>query len=494
MKKRVLHLAFALTAGALLLASNVLAQQQEEPAVERDPIASLRQDVRALSDESMGGRGPDSDGLIRARDYITRQLQDIGAEPAGEDGYHSPFTITARARLARSASLKIADRVLAPGAEFTPHAISDAVAFQGKAVFVGYGLSLPQHGWDDYAEVDVRDRVVLALTGAPSAPPFTLAPEARYLLDPTSRAAVALSRGARAILFINDPRSHGDRVEQQPDQLPSLGIEAPLSGIAVGVVTYKAAQRAMQGAGVDLEALQASIDADLVPRSLSLDVQVSGSLEVDRERAEVHNIVARIAGKDPSLPPVILGAHYDGLGFGFAGSLGDGERALHPGADDNASGVAMLLEVARLIEGATPARDIYLVAFSAEELGMLGSHHFARMLGDRAIGAQAVTVDMVGRLDGELSLLGAKRWRGPKIDLERIASQQNLALALLPAESSNSDHIALMHAGIQTLHLTTGRHADYHTPRDTEDRISYEGLRAISRFAAALILEMADAK
>ncbi|MEC9398348.1 MAG: hypothetical protein VX475_12040, partial [Myxococcota bacterium] len=222
-----------------MLASNVLAQQQEEPAVERDPIASLRQDVRALSDESMGGRGPDSDGLIRARDYITRQLQDIGAEPAGEDGYHSPFTITARARLARSASLKIADRVLAPGAEFTPHAISDAVAFQGKAVFVGYGLSLPQHGWDDYAEVDVRDRVVLALTGAPSAPPFTLAPEARYLLDPTSRAAVALSRGARAILFINDPRSHGDRVEQQPDQLPSLGIEAPLSGIAVGVVTYK---------------------------------------------------------------------------------------------------------------------------------------------------------------------------------------------------------------------------------------------------------------
>jgi hypothetical protein len=493
-KNRVSQLAFALLAGALLLlAGNALAQQQED-AAERDPIASLREDVRALSDERMGGRGPDSDGLIRARDYITRRLQDIGVDPAGAVGYHSPFEVVVHARRDRSNALKIGERVLAPGAEFTPHAISDEVELSGKPVFVGYGLSLPQHGWDDYAEVDVRDRVVLALTGAPSAPPFTLAPEARYLLDPTSRAAVALSRGARAILFINDPRSHGDRSDQRPDQLPTLGIDAPLQGIAVGVVTFKAAQRALEKSGVDLEALQDRIDADGRPHSKALDVELSGKLAVDRERAEVHNIIARIEGKDASLGPVILGAHYDGLGFGFAGSLGDGERALHPGADDNASGVALLLEVARLLKGQSPERDIYLVAFSAEELGMLGSHYFARILGERAADAQAVTVDMVGRLGGELSLLGAERWRGPELALEQLATQQNLALAHLPADSSNSDHIAFMHAGIQTLHLTTGRHADYHTPRDTEDRISYEGLLSISRFTAALLLEMGNAK
>ena len=495
---------------ALLIATSIIAESswdhhvnaQEDSARDelREDIPFLQKHVRALSDERMGGRGPDSDGLIRARDYIVEQFTAIGVAAAGEDGYLTPLEVVVSARRSRSNALKLADRVLAPGAEFSPLGISDEVELSGAPVFVGYGLSLPQYGWDDYAEVDVEDRVVLALTGAPPAPPFTLAPEEQYLLDPSSRAAVALAHGARAILFINDPRSHGDRSDQRPDELSQPGIEQPLTTIAVGAITAKAATRALAARDVDLEALQLKIDAENKPHSVALDVPISGNLGVDRTYATVHNIIARIPGKDASLPPVILGAHYDGLGFGFSSSRGDGERALHPGADDNASGVALLLWVARHLAKHTPERDIYFVAFSAEELGMLGSHHFARAITkkhakDRPL---AITVDMVGRLGAnggsELSLLGAKTWRGPDLPLTELAAGANLTLANLPSDASNSDHIALMHAGIHTLHLTTGRHGDYHTPRDTEDRIVYEGVAAISRFTAALVRELSNTR
>lgn len=181
----------------------------------------LEAHVTTLAAPEMEGRGNGSDGLLAARDYIAQEMADLGLEPAGDDGYLSPLEAVTHAEPSRSMSLAIGETVLASEVEFSPASFTDGGSFAAQAVFVGYGLSAPSVDYDDYDDVEVRDKVVIALTGAPAPHEQALKSDDRaYLLSAGSKAAVALAHGARALLLVNDPRGHGDRPEQAADELP----------------------------------------------------------------------------------------------------------------------------------------------------------------------------------------------------------------------------------------------------------------------------------
>jgi aminopeptidase YwaD len=461
--------------------------------------SSLEQRLRAhvvrLTAPKMQGRGNATEGLEGARDYIAAKMEEIGLEPAGTQGYLSPLEAVTRAAASRSSQLQIGDNVLAEAVEFRPASYSDSGRFSAEAVFVGYGLTDHSIGYDDYAGVDVRDKTVIALTGVPAEHEQSFTPSHRaYLATSWSKAAVAQAQGARAILFVNDPRGHGQRSDQRPDALASVRPVEALEGIAAGHVSRRACERVLANLDIDLEQLQQQIDRSGQPHSRSLGVEVSGELAIDRQRTTIYNVVGRLPGADNGASPVVMTAHYDGLGLGYGASLSEAVPSVHPGADDNASGVALLLESARSLVANPPAngRPIIFAAPAGEELGLRGSRRLARQVLDRHDAGLVVNLDMVGRLRDE-TLYVARNGGDEAVAqrLRRSAQSAGLQVQSEALQERFSDHISFVELGFGGMSITTGRHADYHVPGDTIDKIDWSGLVRVTMFINDLVRSLA---
>ncbi len=491
---------FVLLSSAPAVAQSDIAQSgvAQSGVAQSSKQARLEAHVNHLASPELQGRGNGSEGLREARNYVAGQMEQIGLEPGGTEGYFSPLEAVTRAELSRDVALQMGEQVLAEGVEFSPAAFSDGGDFAAEAVFVGYGLSAPSVGYDDYAGANVRDKVVIALTGAPAAHEHELAQQnSSYLLSSGSKAAVALSFGARAIILVNDPRSHGERSDQRPDNLSTLRPAPALEGISAAHLSARSASRVFEQRGLDLGELQRQIDQSNQPATRSLQLDVRGNLSIERQTSTIYNVVGVLPGAaDASGEALVATAHYDGLGFGHAGSL-DGEPGssgpdtLHPGADDNASGVAVLLETARALVDDPPSdpRPVVFATPVGEELMLRGSRRLARRLVERFGGGTVVNLDMVGRLredtmhvahDNEPLAAIVADAAGPadlKLDTERL-------------DERFTDHIAFVDLGFRALNLTTGRHGDYHVPGDTIDKINWSGMVRVTKFLEQLLREL----
>jgi hypothetical protein len=269
--------------------------------------------------------------------------------------------------------------------------------------------------------------------------------------------------------------------------LPVLGISTPL------------AEALFAGHGFTLADLQQRMNERKEPASRPLGVVAKLSTDVVQERADAVNVVALLQGSDPKLTDeaVVVGAHYDHLGYGGegTGTLAPDGRAVHPGADDNASGTAGMLEIARRMVAARPERTLIFVAFSGEEEGLLGSSHFVQHppLPKERIVAM-LNLDMVGRPKaGPALTIGgygtAVQW--PDL-VEKLNANHHLKLSTNKGGFGASDHSSFYAADIPVLFLFTGAHEDYHKPSDTADRINYPGMAEVVRFAADLALRVAS--
>jgi hypothetical protein len=478
--------------------------------------ARLKAHTSYLASPELGGRANGSDGIDKARDYIAAQFEAIGLEPAGEDGYFTAFSAVTHAEPSRAVALQIDEHILAQGVEFSPASFSDDHRFDAQVVFVGYGLSAPSIGYDDYADVDVRDKIVVALSGAPAPHRDELTSgEAAYLLSPGSKAAVALSKGASALLLVNDPLGHGVHPEQQADQLPRLRPASALAGIAVGYLTEKAAVRALANTDVDLDVLQQKIDASATPQSRPLELTITGELSLERQTSTLYNILGRLppsdttatSNKPNTTAPIVITAHYDGLGLGHAGSLSDDPATLHPGADDNASGVAVLVELARALAEDSPDSHppIIFGAPAGEELGLLGSRLMAHALADRyATGfttrpglttssGLAINFDMLGRLrDRKIRVAHPQTDTRVHTIVDDTATKHDLNAQHETVDARYSDHVSFVELGFRGVNITTGRHGDYHMPQDTLDKINWQGLSRVHRFIDDLVRGFAN--
>jgi len=488
-------------AAVLALASSSVRGVPEERSPD-DPIKRLRATVDYLASDALEGRMTGSDGARLAAEHIAEQLRALGLHPGGgEEGYHQPFEFTAERRVVPEAnSLRVTTRdgetEYVVDTDFRPLSFSSNSQVEGEVVFAGYGLSVPgAEGYDAYAGLDVADKVVVVLRYAPEGVDSTRRAELNRYAGLRYKAMVARERGAKAILVVAGPNS------------PNAGKLIPLtrdnslagSGIVAASIAGEVAETIFRAADKDIEQVQSQLDIEN-PHFLGQfplpDVRLSIGTGVERVRATDRNVLALLPATEPDVSEtVVVGAHYDHIGRGDTSSLArKGEEGeVHNGADDNASGVAVTLELARSLSQSNDRRRNILFAFwSGEELGLIGSSRFVE---SPTLPLEDIVAyfnfDMVGRLrENRLSLQGVGSSSVWRRHIERRNVPAGFDLALLDDPYLPTDSTAFYPKGIPILSFFTGSHEDYNRPTDDPETLDYEGMARIAALGDAIIRDV----
>ena len=486
----------------------------------------LSQHVTYLASEQLEGRLTGTRGEILATEYVARAFEYLGLEPAGDkESFFQAFDFTAGVDLGRDNTLTLTrgddSWSVEPEKSWVPLSFSlVGKAEPAEVVFAGYGIEAPEETSEDgerlqsyssYFHLDVKDKWVLVFRYAPHKVPdvqrrrFTRYSSLRY------KAMVAREKGACGLLVMSGPNSKVKR------QLVPLTFDASLagSGIAAISITDALGQDLLDVAGKDLKTLQDQLDSGEMSEGIPLKgITLGAKIDIEEEKRTGRNVIAMLQGdsSDSHEPMILIGAHIDHLGRGAGANsrAKEGEEnAIHYGADDNASGVAGMLEIAQWLAHEKARgklkqkRSILFAAWSGEELGLLGSAHFtrkwARMFGheDAKLGglfAACLNMDMIGRLRKSLVLQGvasSDRW---PIEIEK----RNVAVGL-PIVTQNDAYIptdatSFYLRDVPILSAFTGAHDDYHTPRDRVDLINFEGTQRISRLMGLILRSLATSE
>jgi hypothetical protein len=479
---------------------------QPAPPAQLQPANTgfIRRSIEYLSSDQMEGRGPGTAGLNSASSYIAAYFKALGLQQVpGQTSYFQPFHYITVNGVDPKTNLKTANKSWKIGDDFTPLAVSSETDFSGPVVFVGYGIAADKDKdgkaiqYDDYANIDVRGKVALALrfepvdnTGKSRLSPDGWSDHASLL----TKAKLAAEHGAVALLIVHPPTHHGPellaaisrRFGDRPAPIPMVHIKQH-----VGEELLKSA-----GAG-DLTSYQTSIDESFTPKSFALsNVNISGGVALNRNNYELNNVEAFLPAKGKRAKEyIVVGAHYDHLGRGGQGSLAAYAGQIHHGADDNASGTAAIMELARLLSSGPPLpRSIIFIAFSGEEEGLLGSQHW---VSEPPVPLKQVVaminLDMVGRVKDKSLLVGGVGTAAPFENiLKRLDEQSPLDFKSTWRNGvAPSDNTSFVSHEIPVLFFFSGLHADYHRPTDTADKINYEGEAEVINIAAKAITEIA---
>ena len=469
-------------------------------------LTPSRAHIEALAADDLQGRLTGSEGAQRAADYIVEQLAELGAVPLpGYDGFRLPFKFTAGVSDAGSAVAINGGSRWDEGDQVQALSFSDSAEVEGEVVFAGYGLVVPESqdfGYDSYATLDVTDKIVVVLRYFPE----DVDRDLRGILSRYSglryKAMAARQRGAKALLVLAGPRSPnaGVTVPMTFDTaIAGSGIVAASVGRAVGAAIFSYVTHRT------LDAIQAELDtgnphvAGFVIDGLRLTLDV----KVAREARTGYNVAGylppsnAVPASSEEKPYVLLGAHYDHLGLGLQGNslARDSERGtVHNGADDNASGVAAVIEAGRVLAGVERRRGIILAFWSGEELGLLGSASFvASEPVPMAEISAYLNFDMVGRArDNRLALQAvgsSPAWEGL---IERANVPVGFDVQIQADPYLPTDVMSLNGADVPSLNFFTGSHEDYHRPSDVPAAINYEDLDRVIRLGALIARNVAN--
>ncbi len=490
---------------------------QLTPAISAD---DLETDVSFLASDECGGRLTGTPGADRAAQFILTAMLQAGLPPTGYAFFGQPFEFTAGVQMVEGRNtLGIAEssgssvEAAKLGEDFVPRTFSGNGNADGEVVFSGFGLVEPGSagkGYDSYANLDVKGKIVLALRDVPE----DVTPERRQELalyaGDRYKAKLAADRGAAGFLLVTGPNSpHSAKLTKFRTADRTSGVPIPVASI-----TGQTANRLLSGANTDLQKLQDSLDGGVInPHALvTPGSRVRLSVELERVRKTCHNLVGVLPPTGGCEEYVMVGAHYDHIGTGEGlGSLAkEGEKGqIHNGADDNASGTAVVLEIMAAIaqsrgvvgqpfqpvdppkEAAPeePQRGVIFALWSGEELGLVGSTHYVN---DPLIPLDKVAAyfnfDMVGRLrDNKLILqaVGSSPvWR--KL-IERRNIPAGFSLVLQDDPYLPTDATSFYTKGIPILSFFTDLHEEYNTPRDDADTLNYVGMERIAMLAKRLI-------
>lgn len=507
----------------------------------------LKYEVSWLADPARDGRETGTPGAKAAADFLTGYFRTLGLKPLGAkpptDEFRESFEFNAGARVDEAQSkLSVTadgkDVKFALDKDFRPLAFSENGSAEGEVVFAGYGLSVPEDAkntrYNSYDGLDVKDKIVVFFRYVPESVDAPRRAQLNRYGGLRYKAMMARERGAKAVLVVTGPTS------------PGAGELVPLtddgshsgSGILAASISTTVADALLAPSGKSLKDLQTGLDTE--------NPHVEGGFPLPKIRAQIgvgiehykkvdRNVVALLPPTDGSDEYIIVGAHYDHLGHGGKGSsmARSGEEGkVHPGADDNASGTAVVMELAAAFavpaglkptafetpkgepapaEGKTagatgspngpkvftarPHRGIIFALWSGEEIGLIGSAAFCEKPPvplDKVVAY--VNFDMVGRLrDNKLTMQGvgsSKLWR-KELEKRNVAAGFNLVLQDDPYLPTDTTSFYPKH--IPVLNFFTGAHEDYHRPTDTPDKVNIEGLERIAKFARQIVLDLAVA-
>ena len=433
--------------------------------------------IKYLASDKLKGRGTGTPELEQAADYIAREFKAAGLKPV-ESSFFQRFPVTTQAKLGSknrlSLTLQGKKTLLKCNEDFVPLNMSSSGDFSGGVVFVGYGISAPEYNYDDYAGVDVAGKVVVMLRREPQETDDKATFNGRVYTRHAqfdSKTTNAKLHGAKAAIILSDVLSSGyGEIEKFAKNAGPAN-----AGIPAIMVKGEVGEKLLEAAGLKLREIHEGIDRDMKPRSQVLNnVSVALRADVSREVRQVRNVVGYLPGESNEF--LVVGAHYDHLGLGQQFSMAPSMAGKpHFGADDNASGTAGVIELAKRFGAmANRKRGILFMAFAGEELGLLGSSFFVN--NPQLPLAKAVTMinmDMIGRVkDGRVFVGGSGTGSNLKAILEGTPSHGLNFDTSEMAGYGSSDHTSFTTKQVPVLFFFSGLHADYHKPSDTWDKIN----------------------
>ena len=486
----------------VVLACSLLATATAPSIGSADPTRYLN-DIKTLAAPNMEGRGAGTKGLAKATKYIEHRYKTLGLQPAGTNGYLQPFTVTTGAKLKSHNQFLVDEggkkQPLTLNQDFVPVSFSSSGSLTAPVVFAGYGASADEFGYDDYAGLDVKDKIVVVLRYEPEI--FGIKSGQHGLTQHSqliTKAINARNHGAKALVVINGKLGDGEE-----DLLMRFGgVSGPQNvGLMLLQVKNAVADSWFKAAGKSLSDVQQQINHSGKPDSFAFPGTLQLSLKVDIEatHARVNNVLAYLPGKTSEY--VIIGAHYDHLGRGDSNSLAPSQIGhIHPGADDNASGTAGVLELARLFAPMKGQLDrgILFMSFSGEELGLLGSAEWVK---DPTLPLEKcvamLNMDMIGRIkDNKVYIGGVGTGSTFKTILEQAQKQKqepNFKIEYSAGGYSASDHTSFVAKKIPVLFFFSGLHSDYHKPSDTWDKINAPSAAQLLNLVGDVALQLAEA-
>ena len=499
---------FVLTA-TLTIVSSSPAFAQTGPT----PDQRLDADIKYLASDELEGREPGTAGIELAATYIIDTWKEFGVEPGGDDGtYRQDFKVNMGTVADKEATSLVFSGAVDMKAEidthFRPLLSGGGGEFKDvELVFAGYGIRADDYNYDDYKDLDCDGKLVVVLRMEPqqndpdSVFDGTESPRHASIVRKLEH---AMGAGAIGMILVNDGVRSADELAQisqfgpEEENIPFFhmkreALESILEKAPIATATGKKLSK--------LDDIEAMIDENLEPISQVIEgVKVSGASAFTNNAVTTSNVVGIVEGEGPNADEVIvIGGHYDHLGYGGYGSNAPGRREVHNGADDNATGTAGLVELARrFAQGENkPGRTLVFIAFSGEERGLLGSAYYVRnplfKLEDTAT---MINYDMIGRLrEDKLTIFGA----GTGDSFDGILDSANdpmdpLELNKVASASAGSDHMAFVARGIPVMFLHTGLTNIYHTPEDDYSTLNIPGAIRVVDYTERLIRGLADAE
>jgi aminopeptidase YwaD len=477
-KRNISLLSLLLLLGSLIMPG--CSFNKENPDITTD---ELFQHISYLASDSLKGRLPGTEEDRLAALYIADEFSKAGLQLMGDGGLQA-FEVITDLETGATNYLRIGGMDAVLSEDFAPFPFTANKELSTGVVFAGYGFEIDKEEvqWNDYADLDVTGKWVMVLRG--SAEIDSTASVFHVYSDDRDKAMLAGDKGAAGILFVSGPNF------DQEDELIDLELREGKVSIPAIHISRKTADQILSVAGTSIESMENKLNLTREPSSFKIDVTVSAGAEVQPTTTTTYNVIAFMEGNEPETTDkhIVIGAHYDHLGMGGMGSSSrkPDTTAAHNGADDNASGVAALLEIAEALAlSAEPPSNSYLfIAFGAEEMGLLGSKHYVN---NPELPLEEIRVminlDMVGRLrNQQLQVGGVGTAKETEEIVTKFIQHDSLALSTTREGFGASDHSSFYGKDVPVLFLTTGAHTDYHTPEDDVENINLEGMVSVADY------------
>ncbi len=481
-KRNIFLLLLLLIPGSLLM--TVCSFNKEDPNITTE---ELFQHISYLASDSLKGRLPGTEEDRLAAIYIADEFSKAGLQLIGDGGLQA-FEVITDLETGATNYLRIGDMDAGLSEDFAPFPFTANKESSAGVVFAGYGfdIDMQEVQWNDYASLDVTGKWVMVLRGSAEID-STVSPFHAYSND-RDKAMMAGDKGAAGILFVSGPNFDAE------DKLITLEQREGKVGIPAIHISRKTADLLLASAGTSTESLENKLNTSREPSSFGVDVTVAAGASVQPTTTTTYNVIAYLKGSNPETSDkhIVIGAHYDHLGMGGkrSSSRKPDTTAAHNGADDNASGVAALLEIAEALAlGAEPPANSYLfIAFGAEEMGLLGSKHYVN---NPELPLEEIRVminlDMVGRLrNQQLQVGGVGTAKETEEIVTKLILHDSLVLSTTREGFGASDHSSFYGKDVPVLFLTTGAHTDYHTPEDDVENINLGGMVSVADYAAMI--------
>ncbi len=511
--KRIFISRLAIIAAVMAgMTSTTFAQVNDNQTSRDRALKQLSYEIKYLASDELGGRQPGTPGIVLAEKFIVDAFKKAGLKPPkGQDHYFQEFSVGSTRYLDKEASsFAINGTELKLGEQFSFLQGRRPYDIDAEIVFLGYSINADEdHNYNEFRDADVQGKLVVVIRREPQQNNPDSVFDGKEISDHGYVSAkVAQARRAKAagIIFVNDsvtaPTDEKDDLAAY-DQFGNQTSRIPFVHVKRKVIDDLLKKSPLTvGDGVKLSSVadvEKRIDSTLEPVTQTVKgakAKLVGAFKL--KQTKTNNIIGVLEGEGPNADEtIVIGAHYDHLGTGAYGSRAANRRGeVHNGADDNATGTAGIMELARRFGSANkkPARRLVFIAFTAEEMGLLGAQHYVNNpIYPLEKTVAMVNYDMIGWLrDDKLTVFNwnsSPQFAGA---LDRANEKFNLTLVKPPSGFAGSDHLPFFRKNIPVMFLHTGLTSTYHTPDDDFETIDCDGALKVTEFTEALIAELAN--